>query len=145
MIRLLRHEDSMYIEEDGAARFEELGSIFRSRNEVTSHWPIRTWINFLRKGGGPKKRFHFSLNPASPDHFLHIRPIQGDSGSATVDPTLQDNVLLQDDFIEYIYHVGNAHDIHSIIQSGLSPGCTSLRKGRHAVHFTTVNPMSITT
>ena len=47
-------------------------------------------------------------------NFLRIR--------AFVDPTLQDNVLLPDDFIEYIYHVVSSHDLHSIIQSGLILG-----------------------
>ena len=113
------------------------------QNEFTSHWSIQTWISFSRKGGGPKKRFQYCLNLASPEHFLHIRAIQGHSGGALVDPTLQDNVLLPDDFIEYIYHVGNAHDLHSIIQSGLIPGGQSLKKDKHAVCFTTVNPMSV--
>ena len=66
MIRLLRHDDSIHREEDGAVRLEEVASIFRSKKEFTSHWSIRTWISFLRKGGGPKKRFQYCLNPASP-------------------------------------------------------------------------------
>ena len=36
MIRLLRHDDTVDREEDGAARFEDLASIFRSRNASTS-------------------------------------------------------------------------------------------------------------
>ena len=68
-----------------------------------------------------------------------IRAIQGHSGGALVDPTLQDNVLLPNDCIEHINHVG----LHSIIQSGLIPGSKSLRKDRHAVFFTAVNPMRV--
>ena len=68
---------------------------------------------FLAKGGGPKKRFQYCLNPNSSKHFLYFRAIQGQAGCT---PTLQDNVLLADDFAEYIYHIGNAHDMHSIIQ-----------------------------
>ena len=84
------------------------------------------------------KSFQYCLNPASLEHFLFIRAIQGHSGGALVDPTLQDNVLLPDDFIEYIYHVGNAHGLHSIIPMG-----KCLKNDRHAVYFTTVNPMSV--
>ena len=110
MIRLLRRDYSMCREANGAVRFEGLASIFRSRNESTSHWPIRTWISFVQRGGGPKKRFQYCLNLNSPDHFLYLRAIQGHSGGALVDPTLQDNVLLPDDFLEHICHVGHTHD-----------------------------------
>ena len=56
MIRLLRHYDSLHREEDGAVRFEDLASIFRSKNASTSHWSIRTWLSFLQGGGGVKKK-----------------------------------------------------------------------------------------
>ena len=111
-----------------------MASIFRSEFDGTSHWSIRAWISFLAKGGGQKKRFQYCLNPNSSEHFLYFRAIQGHSGGTFVDPTLQNNVLLSDDFAEYIYHVGNAHDTHSIIQCG---GKTK----RHSVFFTAVNPM----
>ena len=39
-----------------------------------------------------------------------------------IDPTLQDNVLLPNDFAEHIYHAGRSHDLHSFVQSGLIPG-----------------------
>ena len=32
------------------------------------------------------------------------------------------NVIIPDDFLEYIYHVGCAINLHSIIDSGLIPG-----------------------
>ena len=82
----------------------------------TSHWSIQAWISFLAKGGGQKKRFQYCLNPNSSEHFLYFRAIQGHSGGTLVIFTLQDNVLLKDDFAEYIYHVENAHDTHSIMQ-----------------------------
>ena len=48
------------------------------------------------------------------------------------------HVLLLD---EYIYHIGNAHDLHSIIQGGLIPGGRSLRRDRQSVFFTFVSPI----
>ena len=42
-----------------------------------------------------------------------------------------------------IYHVGNASDMHSIIQSGLIPGGKSVKRDRHSVFFTAVNPIDI--
>ena len=117
IIRLLRHDESVHWEEDRAVRFDDLTSIFTSEFDGTSQWSVRAWISFVAKGGGHKKRF-----PNSSKHFLYFRAIQGHSGSNLVGPTLQDNVLLPDDFAEYIYHVGNAHDMHNTIPSGLIPG-----------------------
>ena len=93
------------------------------------------------KGGGPKKRFQYCLNPNSSKHFLCFRAIQGHSGGNLVDPALQDNVLLPEDFTEYICYVRNVCEIHSIIRSGLIPGGRSLKRDRQSVFFTAVNPM----
>ena len=97
-------------------------------------------MGFLQRRGGPKKRFQYCLNPASPEHFLYIRAIQGHSRAPFVDPTLQDIVLLPHDFIEHIYHVGDSHDLHSIIQSGLIPGGKKSQENRHAVFFVEIKP-----
>ena len=70
LIRWLRHDDQYNREDDGAVRFDDLASIFRSEFDGTSHWPIRAWITFLSKGGGPKTRFQYCLNPNSSEHFL---------------------------------------------------------------------------
>ena len=94
---------------------------------------------FLAKGG-PKERFQNCLIPNSSQRFLYFRAIQGHSGGTLVDPTLQDNVLLPDDFAEHTYHIENAHLMHSIIKSGLIPG-ESLKRDRQSVFFTAVNPM----
>ena len=56
-------------------------------------------------------------------------------------PSLQGNVRLLDDFAEYIGHIGNAYEMHSIVQSGLIPGGKSNRRDRQSVFFTAVNPM----
>ena len=71
-------------------------------------------------------------------HFLYFRAIQGQSGGTLVDLTLQDNVLLPDDFAEYIYHVGNAHDMHSIIQADARK---KAQEGQAGSVFHCVNPM----
>ena len=113
MIRLLRNDEPVHREEDGAVRCDDL-SIFRSEFDGTSHWSIRAWISIVEKGGGQRKRFQYCLNPNSSEHFLYFRAIQGHSGGTLVDPILRDSVLLPDDFAEYIYHVGNAHNTHSI-------------------------------
>ena len=53
---------------------------------------------------------------------------------------LQDNVVIPDGFFKYIYHVGCAINLHSIINSGLIPGGQNLSK-RQTVFFLLVDPM----
>ena len=134
MIRLLRHDDTVHREDDGPVRFDHLAELFLSRFAGTSYWPVQAWISFLAKGGGQKKWFQYCWNPNSSKNFLYFRAIQRHSGGTLVDPTLQDNALLPDDFAEFIYHIGNDNDFHSI--SGLIPGGRSLRKDRQSVFFT---------
>ena len=71
---------------------------------------------------------------------MYLRTIQGRSGS-TINPALQDNVLLPEGVTEYVHHVGNGKELRSIVNHGLTPGGVSLRTGRQAVFFTVVNPM----
>ena len=66
--------------------------------------------------------------------------LQGHSGRNLVDPSLQDHLLIPDGFFKYIYHVGCAINLHSIINSGLIPGGQILSK-RQTVFFLPVNPM----
>ena len=88
-----------------------------------------------------RKIFQYCLNPNSSNQFLYLRAIQGHSGDNAVDPALQDNVLLPKGFTECIHHVGDANELNHMIRNGLIPGGKSLRRGRQAVFFTTVNPM----
>ena len=141
MIRLLRHDEKVHREDDGAVRFDDLAEKFKAKFDGVSQWPVEAWITFLAKGGGPKRRFQYFLNPNSSKHFLYFRAIQGHSGGTRVDPTLQDNVLLPEDFAEYIYHIRNVHDMHSIIQGGLIPGGRSLKRTGSQCFFLAVNPM----
>ena len=94
-------------------------------------------------GRRKEKRFQYCLNPYSLNKCLYFRAFQGRSGEILVDPSLQDKILLPDDFAEYIYHIGNAFEMHSIVQSGLIPGGRSNRKNRQSVFFTAVNPIDI--
>ena len=59
----------------------------------------------------------------------------------TINLALQDIVLLQEGFTEYMNHVENGKELRSIVNHGLIPGRISLKTGRHAVFFTVVNPM----
>ena len=63
MTRLLRHDRTVLRDEDGAVEFRILASMFHSKFTSSLYWSIRTWLNFLQRGGGPKKRFQFCVDP----------------------------------------------------------------------------------
>ena len=94
----------------------------------------------MAKGGENKKRFQNCIDPSG-QAILYLRALQGHSGRNLIDPSLQDNVLIPDDFFKYIYHVGCAINLHSIIHLGLIPGGQNLSK-RQTVFFTLVDPMN---
>ena len=77
----------------------------------------------------------------SGQEILYLRALQGHSGRNLIHPSLQDNVLLPNDFFEYVYHVGCAINLHSIINSGLILGGQNLSK-RQTVFFLAVNPLN---
>ena len=78
---------------------------------------------------------------SSGQEILYLRALQGHAGRNPIDPTLQDNVLIPDNFSEYIYHIGCAINLHSITNSGLISGRQILGKERQTVFFTAVNLM----
>ena len=90
-------------------------------------------------GGGNKKIFQYCTD-SSGQEILCLQTLQGHSGRNTIDPALQDNVLIPDKFFEYISHIGCAINLHSITNSGLVPGGQILSK-RQTVFFTAVNTM----
>ena len=56
-----------------------------------------------------------------------------------IDPTLQDNVLIGSGIFHYIYHIGCAFNLHSIINNGLIPGGQDLSR-RQTVFFLPTDP-----
>ena len=65
------------------------------------------------------KRKYFSIVLILQEQeILYLRALQGHSGRNPVDPTLQDNVLIPNNFFENIYHIGCAVNLHPITNSG---------------------------
>ena len=115
-------------------------------NHTTNHTTTtqQSTVSWVRVVNGDDKSVTESMlttKEKASNQFLYLRANQGHSRDNAVDPALQDNVLLPNGFTEYIYHVGNAKELNSIIRNGLIPGGNSLKRGRQAVFFTTVNPM----
>ena len=94
----------------------------------------------MARGGGNKKIYQYCTD--SSGAVLYLRALQGHSGRSLIDPTLQDNVMTPSDFFQYIYHVGCATNLHSIINSGLIPGGQILsNRQTDSMFFLLVDPM----
>ena len=70
---------------------------------------------------------------------MYLQALQGHSGRNFIDPSLQDSVVIQRGFFQHIYHIGCAFNLHSIINSGLTPGGQNSSK-RQTVFFLPIDP-----
>ena len=137
MNTLLRHGE-LPREEDVTIEFWRLKDDFRNRFEHPQYWSDDVWKNKMTGGRGNNKRFQYWTDPSGQE-ILDLRAPQGHSRSNSIDFTLQDNVLIPNNFFEYIYHIGCAISLHSMTNSGLIAGGQNLN--RQTVFFTVVNPM----
>ena len=94
-----------------------------------------------QKAEGTRKYFNIVVIPQDKKLILYLRALKGQSGRNLIDLSLQDDVLIPNDFFEYIYQIGCAINLHSIMNSGLMPGGQNLSK-RQTVFFTSVDPMN---
>ena len=116
---LLRH-GSLPRDNDGAIKFWRLKDHLQDHFVICHHWSDEKWKSKMAGGGGNKKRFQYCTD-SSGQEILYLRALQGHSGRNPIDPSLQDNVLIPNNFFEYIYHIGCAVNLHSITNSGLIP------------------------
>ena len=66
MTRLLRHDNHVNRENDGAVRFDILLVKMKAKYANISDWNCKAWITWLATGGGSKKRVQYCVNPQSP-------------------------------------------------------------------------------
>ena len=134
---LLRHGQHVHREDDGAVQFWRIKEILQKYLPHCPHWSESKLKKSMARGGGNKKRYQYCTD--SSGTFVFLRALQAHSGRNLVDPSLQDNVIIQTNFCQYIYHVGCAINLHSIINSGLIPGGQILNN-RQTVFFLPVDP-----
>ena len=101
------------------------------------NWSDDRWKACLAAGGGSKRRYQYCSENSG--IILHLRALQGHSGSNLIDPTLQDNVVIGTGIFPYIYHIGCTFNLHSIFNNGLVPGGHDLSR-RQKVFFWPVDP-----
>ena len=137
VINLLRHNQTLQREEDGAIQFYKIKFHLRDHHSQIQNWSDDRWEACLAAGGGSKRRYQYcSDNLGS---IIYLRALQGHSGSNLIDPALQDNVVIGSGIFHYIYHVGCTFNLHSIINNGLVPGGQNLSR-RQTVFFLPVDP-----
>ena len=137
LMHLLRHA-RIQREDDGAIEFWRIKDDLQKYFPQCPHWSDDKWKKTMAGGGGNKKRYQYCTD--SSGTILYLRALHGHSGRNLIDPTLQDNVLIPNNFFQYIYHVGCAINLHSIINSGLIPGGQIL-SNRQTVFFLPVDHM----
>ena len=71
--------------------------------------------------------------------IVYLRALQGHSGHNLIDPTLQDNVMIESGIFHQIYHIKCAFNLHSIINNGVIPGGQDSSR-RQAVFFLPIDP-----
>ena len=86
MTRLLRHDQTIARETDGAVKFDDMIEELKKKKKFDGalQWSIEDWISILARGGGQKKRIQCCLNLDSSGHILCFRAIQGHSGGNAI-------------------------------------------------------------
>ena len=137
VINLLRHNQTVQREEDGAIEFYRIKFYLRSHSSQVQHWSDDRWKACLTAGGGSKRRYQYCSDNSG--RILYLRALQGHTGNNLIDPTLQDYVVIGTGIFHYIYHIGCAFNLHSIINNGLIPGGQDSSR-RHTVFFLPIDP-----
>ena len=135
MISLLRHDRTVQREKDGAIEFYRI--IFF---EVILHKysiGLMSVGNFAWQQEEEQKGDQYCSDNSG--RILYLRALQGHSGNNLIDFTLQENVVIGSGIFYYIYHIGCAFNLHSIINNGLIFGgqCSSRRQ---TVFFSPIDP-----
>ena len=96
---LLRHGNQVHREDDGAIEFWRINDNLQKYFPHCHHWSDSKWKKSMA-GRGNKKIYQYCTD--SSGIILYLRGLQGHSGRNLIDPPLQDNVLIPNDFLEYI-------------------------------------------
>ena len=137
VVNLLRHNQKLHREEDGAIQFYNIKFHLRDHHPQIQNWSDDRRIACLAANEGSKRRYQYCSDYLG--SIIYLRALQGHSGNNLIDPTLQDNVLIGPGIFPYIYHVGSNFTLHSIVSNGLMPGGQNLSR-RQSVFFLPVDP-----
>ena len=137
VIHLLRDSQTVQREDDGAVHFWRIQEHLQIQFPQIPYWSDDRWKSCLAAGGGAKRRYQYCTDVSA--MIVYLRALQGHSGRNLIDPSLQDNVIIQRGLFHHIYHIGCAFNLHSIINNGLILGGQNSSK-RQTVFFLLVDP-----
>ena len=106
VINLLRHSQTVQREDDGAVQFWRIKNYLQNQFPQIPYWSDDRWKLCLAAGGGAKRRYQYCTDISGT--IVYLRALQGHSGRNLIDPSLQDNVIIQSGFFQHIYHIGCA-------------------------------------
>ena len=98
VINLLRHNQTLHREEDGAIGFSKVKFYLRNHHSQIQNWSDDRWKACLAAGGGFKRRYQYCSDNLGT--ILYLRALQGHSGRNLIDPSLQDNVVIPSRFFQ---------------------------------------------
>ena len=134
MINLLRHNRTLQREDDGAIEFCKIEFHLRNHFSQIQNWSHDRWKAWLAAEGFSKRRYQYCSDDSG--RILCLRALPGHSGSNLIDPTLQDNVVIGTGIFNYIYHIGCAFNLHSIINSGIDIWRSEFKQETDSIHWT---------
>ena len=85
VINLLRHNQTLHREEDGAIEFCKIKFHLRNHHSQIQNWSDDRWKACLAAGGGSKRRYQYCSDNLGT--IIYLRALQGHSGSNLIDPT----------------------------------------------------------
>ena len=92
IINLLRHNQKLHREQDGAVQFYKIKFYLRDYSLSTQNWSDNRWKAPLVAGGGSKRRYQYCSDYLG--SIIYFRALQRHSGGNLIDPALQDIVLI---------------------------------------------------
>ena len=137
VINLLRQNQKLHREQDGAIQFYKIKFHLLDYPLPIQNWSDDRWLACLAAGGGSKRRYQYCYDYLG--SIIYLRALQGHSGDSLIDLALQNNVLIGPGVVPYIYHVGSNFSLSSILSNGLIPGGQELSR-RQSVFFLPVDP-----
>ena len=100
VINLLRHNQKVNREQDGAVQFYKIKFLIRDYSLSTQNWSDNRWLACLAAGGGPKRRYQYCSDYLG--SIIYLRALQGHSGDSIIDLAIQDHVLITPGIFPYI-------------------------------------------
>ena len=106
VVNLLRHCQTIQREDDGAVQFWRIKFYLRNQFPQNQYWSDDLSKICLAAGGGPKRRYQYCSDISGT--VVYLRALQGHSGRSLIDPSFQDNVIIQCGLFQQNYHIGCA-------------------------------------